>query len=143
MSLLKLDDRSRIVLVPGNHDVSWDPKINEEIFKPVASNSALRKSRESWIEKIEKTDLRRCEEQDRIRWFKLNHKKYRHRLQNVARFFDTFYRPPGKKEALTGESRPFNFEADHEDWSAHVFPDEERHGFAFFGFNSCYRNDRY
>jgi hypothetical protein len=69
---------------------------------------------------------------------KVDPSQYVERWANVQRFLDEFYdgaldRPPHRRFDLRAE-------ADGGDWSAHVFPAEQ---VAFFGFSSCYRNDRY
>jgi predicted phosphodiesterase len=141
--LVEGKDRARIIFVPGNHDVDWTAEIGE----PVRLTS-LRTAHEFDLIEQEMQKLRRSPDLAdlRIDVGRFGHldliklrpgAEYNKRLANVQRFFDRFY-----GDSLDGRGRLFNLldPNEREHWSAHVFPAEK---VAFFGFNSCHRNDRY
>jgi hypothetical protein len=141
--LVEHKDRARIVFVPGNHDIDWSADIGE----PVRLTS-LRTAHDFDLIEQEMQRLKRSPDLSELRidvgryghldLIKLRPgAEYNKRLANVQRFFDRFY-----GDSLDGRGRNFNLldPNEREHWSAHVFAEEK---VAFFGFNSCHRNDRY
>ncbi|MDI3288957.1 metallophosphoesterase [Polyangium sp. 15x6] len=136
-------ERARVVFVPGNHDVDWGADIGE----PVRVTS-LRTAHDFDLLEQEMQRLKRSPDLSdlRIDVGRYGHldlvklragAEYNKRFANVQRFFDRFY-----GESLDGRGRAFDLldSNEREHWSAHVFPQEK---VAFFGFNSCHRNDKY
>jgi 3',5'-cyclic AMP phosphodiesterase CpdA len=130
---------SRVLLVPGNHDVYWPHPSDAPVQLSTMDASGLERF------KKELSVYRRSPERSRLRLALggLGHTdfstiepespRYRQRFSNCQNFLNDFYKDAGPMV------RPFNLVGPPgEDWSAHVFPEER---IAFFGFNSCGRND--
>lgn len=130
---------SRVVLVPGNHDVFWKYQADAPVQLSTLDPAGLDRF------KRELAIYRRSPELSRLRLnlgnmghtdfssIEPDTSRYRQRFQNCQDFMNEFYRDAG------ASMRPFNLVgAPGEDWSAHIFPEER---IAFFGFNSCDRND--
>lgn len=130
--------RPRIVLVPGNHDVSWSEQFYDEVPLAHAGASDIAK----WL-----TDATWSPETTPYRvkqgplghtsLFKIAEKRYPQRFEEVDRFLKTYYRGELRRPHIAFDLLQPNATGD---WAAHVFPDER---IMFLAFNSCYRNDRY
>jgi predicted phosphodiesterase len=143
LPLLKNPDHSRVVLVPGNHDVNWEADIGD--WLPLGRELDRDKTFASRL----KVALRAPEQSHDLRVsisaaghvdvLKIDEKRYATRFAPVQGFLDAFYEEAKKGQSLD-QFRSFQLtstdEAEH--WSAHVFREE---GIAFYGFNSCHRND--
>jgi hypothetical protein len=136
-------DRTRVVFVPGNHDVDWNADIGEPVRLASIRSSNEFEHIEEHMQRLKRSpdlsdlriDVGRFGHLDLI---KLRAgAEYNRRFTNVQRFLDRFY-----GESLKPLGRPFGLTDgnEREHWSAHVFPKDK---VAFFGFNSCHRNDRY
>ena len=138
-SRLREQHPSRVVLVPGNHDVFWPHVADAPVQLSTMDPGALERF------KKELSIYRRSPELSRLR-LKLgglghtdfstiepDSARYRERFRNCQDFLADFYKEAGP------DVRPFNLVGPPGgDWSAHVFASER---IAFFGFNSCDRND--
>ena len=131
--------KTRIVIVPGNHDVDW----TAEVFETLALANARSELAEQWFA----DGLSRPETQPfRVKTglyghtsaFQIRADRYHDRFAAVQTFLTDYYAgqlvPPHRPFALVDPRGGTG------DWQAHVFP--ELH-VALLGFNSCYRNDRY
>jgi predicted phosphodiesterase len=145
---LKVKDRARVVLVPGNHDVQWlDGK--DDIVEPfrLASIStpsdvdSLKTSLETLKWTPNESDLRlSVGAYGHMEILKLKPVgEYVARFKNVHESLGRFY---GSVLRDGNDHRPFDLldPTGSGDWSAHIFREE---GVAFFGFSSCSRNDKY
>src|SRR6185295_4807488 len=132
--------KTRVVIVPGNHDVDW----NAEVFDTLALANARSDLAEQWFA----DGLWRPSTQPyRIKTggfghttaFEIRAERYHERFVAVQSFLSEYY-----AGQLVYPHRPFSLldarGTGTGDWQAHVFP--ELH-VAVLGFNSCYRNDRY
>lgn len=134
MPLLAKDKRepSRVIFVPGNHDVDWALEVGTHVE---ASQEELKKMWRSHRADPANSNLRIELDPFDLKLFKVepdsNH--YHRRLRNCQLFFDSFY---AKK---SNTLKRFNLLEKGDDWSAHLFPEEK---IAIFGFNSCHRNDK-
>ncbi|HLL56033.1 MAG TPA: metallophosphoesterase [Myxococcaceae bacterium] len=142
LPLLSRREKHRIIFVPGNHDVSWKATIG----RPFSVSTYLEQNEPlSWSKLLQVTRYSPRNSKLRLHVSRFGHlefleiakESYAARFENVQRFLNEFY-----GGSLSGKSRPFNLkhEAEGEDWSAHVFEDER---VAFYGFNSCHRNDKH
>lgn len=129
-------ERSRIVFVPGNHDVSWDDEQFERIRLdeqepnelPLLVRTAQRAPERS-NQRINVTKFAHVE------LFNVKKQVHAARMRNAQNFLTKFY-----EGALTGNSRPFDLVRPGQDWSCHAFVEE---GIVFIGLNSCFNNDKY
>jgi hypothetical protein len=131
--------KTRVVIVPGNHDVDW----TADVFETLALANAQSELAEQWFAH----GLWRPETQPfRIKTgpyghtsaFQIRADRYQERFAAVQAFLTDYY-----AGQLVAPHRPFALldpRGGTGDWQAHVFP--ELH-VALLGFNSCYRNDRY
>ncbi|HEY0193575.1 MAG TPA: metallophosphoesterase [Kofleriaceae bacterium] len=134
--------KTRIVIVPGNHDVDW----SAEVFDILALANAKSDNARQWFAdgqwRPETQPYRlKTGEFGHTSAFQIRHEDYHRRFAAVQAFLTDYY---GDK--LVYPHRPFSLLEPHGsgagDWQAHVFPDSEMH-VAILAFNSCYRNDRY
>ena len=133
--------RRRLIAVPGNHDVEWGADIWEqrsilELTRDdphrLASIIESARRRPLDVESLRVVETR----YGHIELFRPKAGRYADRLRNVQGFFDALY-----GVAVSPELSPFALTADTaRHWSAHVLRDL---GVAFYGFNSCVRNDRH
>ena len=136
-------ERARVIFVPGNHDVDWEAPIGDEVpLADYVKSEGVRDPRRFL------TELQRAPDRAGARHViaadgsnrivRIDPERYRQRFHNLQ----THLLTPFYEHGMAGPSRPFDLtspdDADH--WSAHVFADE---GVAFYGFNSCHRNDRH
>lgn len=131
--------KTRVVIVPGNHDVDW----TAEVFETLALANARSELAEQWFA----DGLWRPETQPfRVKTghfghtsaFEIRADRYHERFAAVQAFLNDYY-----AGQLGHPHRPFALvdpRGGTGDWQAHVFPDLH---VALLGFNSCYRNDRY
>jgi Calcineurin-like phosphoesterase len=129
--------KSRVVIVPGNHDVDW----TAPVFDTLALADAKSELAEQWFS----DGQGRPETQYRVKVggfghasaFEIRADRYHERFTPVQAFLSEYY-----GDQLVAPHRPFALlgAPGTGDWQAHVFP--ELH-VAVLGFNSCYRNDRY
>ncbi|HLL00820.1 MAG TPA: metallophosphoesterase [Myxococcaceae bacterium] len=141
LPLLKVRQRQRVVLVPGNHDVDWTAdigdrlSIEEELSKNSNFGDLLRRAAFEPEKSLLRVSIGRYGHLDVLR---IDPSRYPSRFEHVQRFLSRFYEGSLPPEAF----RPFVLTTadDAEHWSAHVFPDS---GIAFYGFSSCSRNDRH
>lgn len=142
--LLREPDPRRIVFVPGNHDVNWNQDIGRNVIVSQQSGEHLKEM----VNKIKNKPFNRkyrmsLGEYGGADFFEINPELYQSRFKNVQEFLDGYYRPDNFTVNGKLQDKNFNLLADDregDDWSAHLFLEE---GVAFYGFNSCYRNDRY
>lgn len=132
--------KTRVVIIPGNHDVDW----SADVFETLALANAKSDLAEQWFA----DGQWRPETQPyRVKLGNLGHTsafairadRYHERFAPIHAFLTDYY-----SGQLVYPHRPFVL-ADPRgtgsgDWQAHVFPDLH---VALLGFNSCYRNDRY
>jgi hypothetical protein len=131
--------KTRIVIIPGNHDVDW----SAEVFETLALADADSDAAARWIAdgqwRPETQPFRiRTGPYGHTSAFKIRAERYQDRFAEVQRFLTEYY-----AGQLVPPHRPFgllDLQGGTGDWQAHVFP--EMH-VALLGFNSCYRNDRY
>jgi predicted MPP superfamily phosphohydrolase len=139
--LKRKTEAARVVFVPGNHDVSWSADIGDSISIAQYLRDGKRPPAEL---------MRRLQQQDdsevrqtltdlgHLDLLRIDWQRYPSRFANVQQFLTDFYSDLPDNRRF----RPFNLlsldEGDH--WSAHVFPEDK---VAFYGFNSCSRNDKY
>jgi len=131
--------KTRVVIVPGNHDVDW----NAEVFDTLALANARSDLAEQWFSDGQ---WRPATQPYRIKTgmfghtsaFEIRAERYHERFVAVQSFLTDYYAgqlvPPHRPFALVDPRGGTG------DWQAHVFPDLH---VALLGFNSCYRNDRY
>ena len=132
------DPTWRIIAVPGNHDVDWTADIwEQQSLCTLTRNDAegLRRLLAEARRKPLETEHRLAETHyGHLEVFRRRPDHYADRFCNVQEFFDGLY-----GSSTTPEFSPFALTASPpRHWSAHLFP---RLGFAFYGFNSCARND--
>lgn len=137
LPLLKVEDVARIIFVPGNHDVSWGTSLGNPV--ELKTIRAKYKSVAGFVRKEGTLDSRyrhSVGDGGRVDVVEINEKAYAKRMAAVQKFLLGFYgraEPPQRIFELTNS-------APREHWSAHVFAED---GVAFYGFNSCHRNDRH
>ncbi|HET7502868.1 MAG TPA: metallophosphoesterase [Kofleriaceae bacterium] len=132
--------KTRVVIVPGNHDVDW----SADVFDTLALANARSDVAQMWFA----DGQWRPETQPyRVKTgafghtsaFQIRADHYHERFAAVQAFLSDYY-----GDQLVHPHRPFGLidplGTGSGDWQAHVFP--ELH-VAILGFNSCYRNDRY
>lgn len=133
MPVLKVRERRRIVVVPGNHDVDW----TAEIGTPRPCDDPKESDYYRSYVQAPELSLRRYVPQgappSKTTAVDLDPKRYRSRFANFASFLASFY--SGSEPDVR-----FRFDEEHADWSAHSFPE---HRVIICGFNSCAANDRY
>ncbi len=138
------DDRRRVILVPGNHDVDWtadlgEPLVVSELLAREGGPAQLERMIQRYRRDPARAGVRQIMSRfGHIEWLRLHDEKHGNRFANVQRFLNEFY-----GDALDQEPcRRFNLQGAREgyDWSAHIFPEDQ---VAFYGFNSCFLNDRY
>lgn len=136
-------DPARVIFVPGNHDVDWrHPIADRRTFSNIRSRAELDE-----LEAVFKAIKRAPQDSDhRIAFSPYGHlellklqgvAEYAARMQKVQAFLDVFY----EKAPADPDDKRFELLKDPEegaDWSAHVFPAAN---IAFYGLNSCHRND--
>jgi len=142
VKLLRKPEHQRIIFVPGNHDVDWSHSIGTAI--PLSSKAPagqipriLRDWRQRPVDvqfRLHTDDLGVLQLIDIV-----DLDNYRHRFTNAQAFLSEFYGPIPSSPAVKHRFNLLSRDPGH-DWSAHVFPDQ---GIAFFGFSSCFTNDRY
>jgi hypothetical protein len=132
--------KTRVVIIPGNHDVDW----SADVFETLALANAGSEIALQWFAdgrwRPETQPYRvKTGEFGHTSAFQIRADRYHERFGSVQAFLTEYYDgqlvPPHRPFALldprgTGTG----------DWQAHVFPDQH---VAVLGFNSCYRNDRY
>lgn len=143
LELVADHDRTRVVFVPGNHDVDWSADIGEPVRLASLRSSQEFEQLEEHMQRLKRSpdlsdlriDVGRFGHLDLIKL--RSGADYNRRFANMQRFLDRFY-----ADSLKPLGRPFGLTDanEREHWSAHVFPKEK---VAFFGFSSCHRNDRY
>lgn len=120
-------DKSRIIIVPGNHDVDWNASKDAMRELPDLSND------KSKLESAVKEYFEKEESDYRWSWESLmfnivdNKKKYQKRFANFAKFYKAFY--DGKREFSLDPSKQYD-----------VF-DIPALNVTFFCFNSAYATD--
>ncbi|HEU4726361.1 MAG TPA: metallophosphoesterase [Kofleriaceae bacterium] len=132
--------KSRVVIVPGNHDVDW----SADVFDTLALANARSDLAQMWFADGQ---WRPVTQPYRVKTgafghtsaFQIRADRYHERFAAVQAFLSEYY-----GDQLVHPHRPFRLidplGTGSGDWQAHVFP--ELH-VAILGFNSCYRNDRY
>ncbi|HEY4243466.1 MAG TPA: metallophosphoesterase [Kofleriaceae bacterium] len=130
--------KPRIIMVPGNHDVSW----SAPIFEPLPFADVPPESVAPWLRAAQwqaETGNYRVHvgALGHPSLFRIIDSKYAQRFAAVDAFFKGYY-----GSALAAPHHRFDLldPTGLGDWSAHVFPKER---IAFLGFNSCHRNDRF
>ncbi|HET9626957.1 MAG TPA: metallophosphoesterase [Kofleriaceae bacterium] len=132
--------KTRIVIVPGNHDVDW----SADVFDTLALADARPDHAQQWFADGQ---WRPDTQPYRLKTGALGHtsafairgERYHERFAAVQAFLTDYY-----AGQLQAPHRPFALvdprATGSGDWQAHVFPDAH---VALIGFNSCFRNDRY
>jgi 3',5'-cyclic AMP phosphodiesterase CpdA len=132
--------KTRVVIIPGNHDVDW----SAEVFETLALANAKSELATQWFADGQwrpETQPYRVKLGDfgHTSAFEIRADRYHERFAAVQAFLTDYY-----AGQLVPPHRPFGLLDPHGtgtgDWQAHVFPDLH---VAILGFNSCYRNDRY
>jgi 3',5'-cyclic AMP phosphodiesterase CpdA len=138
--LVKDGDRARIVIVPGNHDVSWADAVGEELTaKQIEDEREVLKGLLDAGPASPATYNRRFEHSFRgpTKVWAPQDVPYTQRFSAFAKFLDQFY-------GLELDSPHRRFDASSYDsrwhWSAHVFRKDK---LAFFGLSSCLINDKH
>ena len=116
-------DKEKVILVPGNHDVSWNHSL-----------ASMRKTSELHEDMVKYCDLRK-EGISKYRWnwndlsyYEIKDaEKYNNRFQDFKNFYDTWY--SGSRKFSLDPKKQFDF-FDFPELSA-----------VFIGMNSCFRND--
>ena len=142
LPLLRVRDVWRIIVVPGNHDVDWGKEFRRWDRKLcVVQPTTIAKEWSYLTHAPELSRLRMRVERDSAEFFDIGvsdtqgvAQDYLDRFRNVQAFLDELYGAPraGHKKC--------NLLSDGDDWSLHLFEEE---GVAFFGLNSCSRNDQF
>lgn len=134
---LNAPDKSRIIIVPGNHDICWETcrsALTKIEIKPKTKNW---KSIAREIKNFNPNLKYRIEHNDNGRYtvYEISDAtKYRQRFRNFQVFYDDFY----KDAKLHHGFKLTDYEMQGQDFSIHVFEDKK---VIFAGFNSCHRND--
>jgi predicted phosphodiesterase len=132
--------KTRVVIIPGNHDVDW----SAEVFETLALANANVELAKQWFADGQwrpETHPYRVKVGNfgHASAFQIRSDRYHERFAAVQAFLSDYY-----GDQLAYPHRPFNLldprGTGTGDWQAHVFP--ELH-VALLGFNSSYRNDRY
>jgi 3',5'-cyclic AMP phosphodiesterase CpdA len=132
--------KTRIVIIPGNHDVDW----SAEVFETLAIANAQYDLAKQWFAdgqwRPETQPYRvKIGNFGATSAFQIRADRYHERFAAVQSFLTDYY-----SGQLVHPHRPFSLldarGTGTGDWQAHVFP--EMH-VALLAFNSCYRNDRY
>ncbi|MEY4513608.1 MAG: hypothetical protein RLZZ450_5730 [Pseudomonadota bacterium] len=131
--------RSRVIVVPGNHDVDWNHdcysawQVDGE--KPDKVAEAIRRFGASPHSAEHRLTIGRYGHLNRAR---VDRGSYAKRFARFQDFVDKLYKDEPQRE----EFKKFDLVSgsDHGAWSAHVFPEQR---IAFYGFNSCVGNDKY
>jgi predicted phosphodiesterase len=130
--------KTRVVIIPGNHDVDW----SADVFETLALANARVDITQQWFADGRwrpETQPYRLKTGDfgHTSAFEIRADRYHERFASVQAFLTDYY-----DGQLVPPHRPFSLidPRGSGDWQAHVFP--EMH-VALLGFNSCYRNDRY
>lgn len=141
LPLLVEPQRERIIFVPGNHDVSWDGGTLDPVRLPWFGSSPQLQKEVAELRRDPTQSTLRIRDRSPGRYDLLrvgDEHRYRTRYGRCQQFLSDFYSAgPGAPEVTL---KPFDLLTPGEDWSAHRFIKDE---VAFFGFNSCFRNDRY
>lgn len=129
-------ERSRIIFVPGNHDVQWDDAQFETLRLDSQKPEALAQLVRDALRAPERSEHRlNVTRYAHVEVLKVKKPDHASRMANVQAFMTQFY-----NGELTGDSRPFGLSEPGDDWSCHAFCDE---GIVFIGLNSCFKNDKY
>jgi len=138
------DQRRRVIFVPGNHDVDWSADLGtavgmSAVLARQGGEDVLSNMVRSYHNDPARSGIRRSiSRYGHIEWIRLDETKQANRFANVQKFLADFY---GEEDL--GCDKNFDLLTHHRegsDWSAHLFPEER---VAFYGFNSCFLNDRY
>jgi len=137
------EDRRRLIFVPGNHDVDWSADLGAPlqlaaVLESFGGANILEGHLRRYREDPARSGIRQViSKYGHVEWLRLDEAKQANRFSNVQRFLNELY-----GNTLAPPCRRFDLLDPHEgqDWSAHVFPEEQ---VAFVGFNSCFMNDRY
>lgn len=120
-------DKSRIVIVPGNHDVDWN--VSKKLMKPIPNGSP--EEQENYIKMLNLFLLGKVHN---VRWNWGDQKlysfefgiEYNSRFQQFSEFYKAFY--GDRSYSLTPSEQ------------CEIF-DMPTYNICFVGFNSCYLND--
>jgi hypothetical protein len=130
------EDRRRVVMVPGNHDVDWTAPIGDKVAARQLADPDLAREFERYLADAGASRFRVKLAKGKIERLRLlDERAYPSRFARCQKFFDDFYgssAPNGDRrfDLTSGESQ--------KQWSAHVFPEE---GVVFYGLSSCHRVD--
>jgi len=113
-------DRSRVVIVPGNHDISW-PNSMESMKKLQSTDQSLVKML------VEPKNKVRWNWADLSFYSIVNLERYNQRLHLFSKFYESFYKN-ARKYPLSPDDQFDIFEFESEK-------------LLFVGFNSCFYND--
>lgn len=121
------DDKSKIVIVPGNHDVDWN--ISKGLMKPLAH--VTEEEKKEYKKKIdlflkERAPKHRWNWQDQTLYCYTDEGAYNTRFALFAEFYNSFY-----------EDRTYSLDPNRQ----YDFFDIPEYNICFVGFNSCYMND--
>ncbi len=135
-------EHSRVVFVPGNHDVNWGIAVGELVrerpwpLRNPERDALWKQYRWNPAASALRADFS-TPGRVQLRKVDIDSAAYRKRFETCqTEFLNRFYTDRGHKVLV----KPFNLLKKGDDWSAHQFVDEE---VAIFGFNSCHGNDRY
>jgi len=132
--------KTRVVIIPGNHDVDWSADVLETLALANAPSDLARQWFADGQWRPETQPFRvKLGDFGHPSAFQIRGERYHERFAAVQAFLTEYY-----AGQLVAPHRPFALLEPRGtgtgDWQAHVFP--ELH-VALLGFNSCYRNDRY
>lgn len=120
-------DKSRIIIVPGNHDVDWN--VSKALIKPVGRTSV--DEQKDYKKKLalflrEKAPKHRWNWDDQQLYSYIDEEAYNTRFALFSEFYKSFY---GNREYSLNPNEQYDF-----------FEIPE-YNICFVGFNSCYLND--
>jgi predicted phosphodiesterase len=97
-------DRERVVIVPGNHDISWPHSKNSMRMKPIEVESDKRKLfTRTFIREMRTPGSKTRWSWDELCFMEINQQdRYTKRLEQFCRFFDSFYNNPRTYSATPG-----------------------------------------
>lgn len=132
------NDRARIILVPGNHDICWD--YAKGAFKKIAIDDATWKEAKKQSKNLT-SDVRLVTEKNEERYSlqKISFSAdYTRRFATFEDFYNSFY----GDNTLVAPHKPMQLCSlkKGDDYSLHVF---NEHDVIFVGLNSCHKNDCY
>jgi predicted phosphodiesterase len=143
LNKLRKKEKNRIIFVPGNHDVNWS--VMDDISKKIPFSTYADKKKIKIVKECKKLPFKtsyrlNISDLGEAELYKINEKLYSNRFSNLQSFLDRFYGNGTSSEGQKYKQFKLISNTPGQDWSAHIFKEDK---IAFFGFNSCFRNDKY